>query len=238
MILEIKDLSKRFGKLQVLKEFSLSWEPGQVVAIIGPNGSGKTTLIKCILGMVIPDSGQIHFKGLDVTGRHQYRKHFGYMPQIGKYPDHMRLGELFSMIRDLRKHEGETDQELIEKYGLEGMSGKELKNLSGGTVQKVSAALAFLFQPSVLVLDEPTAGLDPLAAEILKDKIRNAKEQGKLILISSHIMSEVEEISDGLVYLFEGKPAFSGSLNSIKSRTGEPTLGKAIARIMEDPTLV
>src|ERR1019366_7348436 len=126
-----------------------------------------------------------------------------------------------------------TDEELIEEYALGNMFGKAMRTLSGGTTQKVSAALAFLFDPRVLILDEPTAGLDPLASEILKTKILKAKSQGRLVIITSHIMSEVEEMADNVLYLFEGNVNFYKTIAQLKSETGEEKLGKAVAHIMK-----
>jgi Cu-processing system ATP-binding protein len=233
IIIEIRDLRKRFGKLQVLKGISCSLQRKQAICILGPNASGKTTLIKSILGMVIPDSGDILIKGRSVINTYDYKSDIGYMPQIGRYPDNMKIGQLFTMMKDIRKSSSSNlDTELIDAYNLESMFNKTMKTLSGGTRQKVSAALAFLFNPSVLVLDEPTAGLDPLAAEILKEKILNEKDKGKLILVTSHIMSEVEEIADQVLYLFEGNIKFFRPIEELKLETGELRLGRALTKIL------
>src|SRR5690606_6473842 len=132
----------------------------------------KTTLIKTILGMVLPDSGKIAFDGKHIAGAFEYRKHIGYMPQIGRYPDHMNIGQIIKMVQTIRKSETPSDLDLYNAYKLEDMLHKPMRTLSGGTRQKVSAALAFMFNPKVLILDEPTAGLDPLASELLKEKIK------------------------------------------------------------------
>ena len=217
----------------MLKGISSAFKAGQVVSIIGPNGSGKTTLIKCILGMVVPDRGTIFFDNTDIHNNVNYRNQLGYMPQIGRYPENMKMGQLFAMMKDLRKSKVTLDEELFNEYRLDTMYDKAMRTLSGGTTQKVSAALAFLFNPKVLILDEPTAGLDPLAAEILKSKIAKAKEEGKLIIITSHIMSEVEEIADSIMYLYEGNVNFHKTIAVLKQETGEEKLGKAIAKIMK-----
>ncbi|MFN8287973.1 MAG: ABC transporter ATP-binding protein [Chitinophagales bacterium] len=235
-MIRIENLEKSFGKLHVLKGVSASFEKGQVISIIGPNGSGKTTLIKSILGMVVADKGTITFNGQPINNDFAYRNMLGYMPQIGRYPENMKMGQLFSMMKDLRKTTTNLDEELIKEFALEGMYSKAMRILSGGTTQKVSAALAFLFNPQVLILDEPTAGLDPLAAEILKAKILKAKAQGKLILITSHIMSEVEELADSLMYLYEGRINFFKTITQLKQETGEERLGKAVAKIMKGNT--
>mgnify|MGYP001810653942 CR=1 FL=1 len=233
-MIAIQNLQKQFGKLQVLKGINIHLTGGQVVCIMGPNGSGKTTLIKCILGMVVADKGGILVSGKTIAGDYTYRNHIGYMPQIGRYPENMKIGQLISMMKDLRKNVPTTDEELIEGFALKSMYNKAMHTLSGGTTQKVSASLAFLFNPQVLILDEPTAGLDPLAAEILKAKIVKAKAQGKLVLITSHIMSEVEELADSLMYLHEGQIQFYKTIEQLKNETGEEKLGKAVAGIIKN----
>jgi Cu-processing system ATP-binding protein len=231
-IIQIKRLKKSFGKLEVLKGITCSFRKGMVVSVLGPNASGKTTLIKSILGMVIPDSGDIFFNGKPIINTFGYKKDIGYMPQIGHYPDNMKIGQLFEMMKDIRNVHTGLDTELISIFNLESMFNKPMHTLSGGTRQKVSAALAFMFNPDVLILDEPTAGLDPLAAEDLKIKIREEKEKGKLILITSHIMSEVDEIADMVMYLFEGRVKFYRSLRELKSETGEEKLGKVLTKVL------
>jgi Cu-processing system ATP-binding protein len=122
---------------------------------------------------------------------------------------------------------------LIEKFRLKEIFNKPMRTLSGGTRQKVSAALAFLFDPDVLILDEPTAGLDPLSSEILKEKILKEKGKNKLVLITSHILSDLDELTTHIMYLQEGKLEFFKEIEQLKEETGELKLGKAIARIMK-----
>ncbi len=232
-MIQIQNISKSYGKLKVLNDISVQFGSGQVISIIGPNGSGKTTLIKCLLGMVLPDSGSICFSGEKVLGKWQYRRKIGYMPQISKFPENMKIRQVLSMMKDIRKDVCAFDEELIGMYQLEQMYDKTLGSLSGGTKQKVSAAIAFLFDPQVLVLDEPTAGLDPVAAEILKAKILKEKKKGKLILITSHIMSEVEEVADDIFCLVDGNFRFYESIETLKSETGETRLSRAIAKVLQ-----
>ena len=237
-MIRTENLEKHFGKLHVLNGVNSSFIGGEVVSVIGPNGSGKTTLIKCVLGMVVADKGKTYFDNEDVANDFSYRHHIGYMPQIGRYPENMKMGQLFSMMKDLRKSSLALDEELLSEFQLTSMFDKPMRTLSGGTTQKVSAALAFLFNPKVLILDEPTAGLDPLASEILKTKILKAKSEGKLVIVTSHIMSEVEEMADKIMYLFEGKINFYKTIAELKAETGEEKLGKAIAKIMKRETNV
>src|SRR6188474_2235230 len=176
-MIRVEHITKKFRKLLALNDINAQFEKGQVISLIGPNGSGKTTLIKSILGMVKPDGGQIFFNNEPINGDPSYRSQIGYMPQIGRYPDNMKVGQLFKMLKNIRNVSGDKlDEELIDKFGLKQIFDKPMRTLSGGTRQKVSAALAFLFNPGILILDEPTAGLDPLASEILKEKIMEEKK--------------------------------------------------------------
>jgi Cu-processing system ATP-binding protein len=233
-MIKIENINKRFKKLQALADINAQFNKGQVISLIGPNGSGKTTLIKSILGLVNPDSGKVIFNGTPIDETVDYRKDIGYMPQIGRYPDNMKIGQLFSMIKNIRSAEIQLDEELYYKFKLDTITDKSMRSLSGGTRQKVSAALAFLFDPDILILDEPTAGLDPLSSEILKEKIISEKEKGKLILITSHILSDLEELTTDVLYLQDGREVFFKPLGDLKQETGEEKLSKAIAAIMKN----
>jgi len=227
------NVSKQFGKLKALNNVSVTCNKGECIALIGPNGSGKTTFIKSILGMVVPDSGFITFNGKNILHDWLYREYIGYMPQIGRYPDNMTIGQVLDMMKDIRKKKGiQYDEELINAFELQGLLGKRMRTLSGGTRQKVSACLAFLFNPEVLILDEPTAGLDPVASEILKEKIRRAKQQGKLILVTSHILSDLDDLISQVIYMQDGQLVFHKSIAAIRDETGEEKLSRAIARVM------
>ena len=232
-MIKIENLGKSFAKLNVLKQVDLRFDAGEVVCLIGPNGSGKTTLVKCLLGLVIPDSGLVYVKDKSVSGSYLYRKDFGYMPQISRFPEQMKVKQVFQMMKDLRSKDGSVDEDLVQAFSLSVIMEKRMGYLSGGTRQKVSAALAYLFSPDILILDEPTSGLDPIASEILKSKILREKEKGKLTLITSHNMSEVEELADKVIFIVDGKIQFNKSVSTIKSETNESRLGKALAKLME-----
>lgn len=228
------NVTKTFGRLKALDNVSVNCAKAQTIALIGPNGSGKTTLIKSILGMVVPDSGFITFDQHNILHDWNYRKRIGYMPQIGRYPENMSIAQVFAMMKDIRKSSATViDEELIAEFGLNELMNKKMRTLSGGTRQKVSASLAFLFNPDVLILDEPTAGLDPVASEILKQKIVKEKEKGKLILITSHVLSELDDVVSEIIYMQEGRLQFHKTLLQLQEDTGEIKLAKAIAQIMK-----
>ena len=227
------NVSKKFGKLYALDNVSVTCTKGECIALIGPNGSGKTTLIKSILGMVVCNSGFITFNEKNILHNWQYRSSIGYMPQIGRYPDNMTIGQLFEMMKDIRHYKNAPlDEELIHQFKLDEILDKRMRTLSGGTRQKVSAALAFLFDPDVLILDEPTAGLDPMSSEILKEKIIKEKEKGKLILITSHVLSELDDLVTQVIYMQDGKLCFHKSIEDLRTDTGQEKLSKAIASVM------
>ncbi len=226
-------VSKQFRKLKALNNVSVTCNKGECIALIGPNGSGKTTLIKCILGMVVPDSGCITCNGQNILRSWQYRNEIGYMPQIGRYPDNMSIGDVIDMMKDIRNMGDSLDEDLMKAFALNTMMDKRMRTLSGGTRQKVSACIAFLFNPMILILDEPTAGLDPVAAEMLKEKITCEKKKGKLILITSHILSEMDDLVTEVIYMQEGNIMFHKGIDTLRVDTGQDKLSKAIAMIMQ-----
>ena len=233
-MIEIKNIYKKFGKLEVLNNVNLSFKKGECIALIGPNGCGKTTLIKSILGMVIPSKGDILFNEKSILKEFKYREEIGYMPQIGRYPDYMTVGQIIEMIKKIRNSDQVLDEDLVHAFQLEKIVDKQMRTLSGGTTQKVSATLAFLFNPEVLILDEPTAGLDPLASEILKEKIIKEKEKGKLILITSHLLSELDDLITQIIYMQDGTVHFHQSIADLLESTNEQKISKAIAKILKN----
>ena len=229
-MIRIEDLHKKFGSNQVLSGTNLSIKSPGIYAVLGPNGSGKTTLIKCILGMVIPTSGEIEVEGKAVKENWKYRQEINYLPQIANFPGNLRVFELIAMIKDLRQKPSQDDV-LVSSFGLAPYLNNKLASLSGGTRQKVNILLAFMFNSPLIILDEPTTGLDPAALISLKKLIQKEKSQGKTILITTHIMQFVEEMADTIVYLLEGKIYFKGTIKELKERTGENNFDHAIARI-------
>jgi Cu-processing system ATP-binding protein len=231
-MINIVNLHKSYRKNKVLKDISLSLKKNSIIAILGPNGSGKTTLIKSILGLVIPQKGEIQFMDKSIKGDWDYRREISYLPQIARFPENLKIQELIDLTRDIRKQES-NHKDLISLFGLEKELQKPLRNLSGGTRQKVNMVLAFMFDSPVVILDEPTVGLDPVAITRLKELLNKEKERGKLIIYTTHIMSLVEEISDEIVFLLEGEVYFKGSVGELNKRNGAGNLETAITHLME-----
>jgi len=234
-MIEIKNLTKKFNKFTALNEVNIRFNDGHSVALIGPNGCGKTTLIKCILGLNVVEDGDILVNNESVKEHYLYRKNIGYMPQIGRYPENMTIAQTIQMIKDTRKvSENELDTELLEAFELESIFDKKMRTLSGGTTQKVSAVLAFLFNPGIIILDEPTAGLDPLASEILKNKIIKEKNKGKLIIITSHLLSELDDIVSEIVFMNEGKVIVHQSVEELMTERKTEKISESIISILKE----
>ena len=182
---------------------------------------------------MIPDSGKIIVNGEDTKDQFLYRNSIGYMPQIANYPENLKVKELFNIVKDIRNSFKNLDEELIERFKIHEIYEKYFGQLSGGYKQRVTASLAFLFDPEILILDEPTASLDPLSTEILKTKILDTKKRDKLLIISSHIISEMDELADRIVYLLDGSVKLNLTVKDIKNGSGE-RLGKAITRVLQE----
>ena len=239
-MLEIRNLTKRFGRLAVLQGVDLAVRPGRVTAVLGPNGAGKTTLIKSVLGLARPDAGEVRFDGVPVVGAgahgDAYRARIGYMAQIARFPEHLSARELVALLVDLRRASGlataTLDEALVEGFELAPHMDKPLRTLSGGTRQKVNAVLAFLFRPDLLILDEPTAGLDPVSSSVLKDRLLAARDEGRTLVLTSHVMSELEELADDVAFLADGRVRFAGPVDDLLRTTRQPTLERAIAHLL------
>lgn len=231
-MVEFKDIHKKFSKNEVLKGIDLRIQEGKTTAILGPNGSGKTTLIKLLLGMNHAHKGEVLVEGSNIKNNWSYRKNMDYLPQIANFPGNIKVKEIIAMIKDLR-HQKTRDEELIDYFELKPYLNTKLSHLSGGYKQKVNLVLSLMFNSPFLILDEPTSGLDPLSLIKLKELLKKEQDNGKTILITSHIMSFVEEISDHISFILDGKVYFDGSIVELKSTTGETDFEYAIANLLK-----
>ncbi|MDQ8154076.1 MAG: ABC transporter ATP-binding protein [Gemmatimonadota bacterium] len=230
-MITLDSIRKRFGALDVLQDVSLAVRPGAVTALVGPNGSGKTTLIKIILGLTRADAGALHVDGARADAAGAYRRAIGYMPQAAHFPTNLRVGDVLELVTQLRPGEA-IDDDLARAFNMDGIRTKLVGTLSGGTRQKVNAVVAFMFKPSLLILDEPTAGLDPLAAAVLKEKIRAVRTEGRAVLITSHILAELETLADDVAFLCDGTLRFSGPVAALLDRTKSRSLEEAVAALL------
>ncbi|HOY29434.1 MAG TPA: ABC transporter ATP-binding protein [Flavobacteriales bacterium] len=231
-------LGKRYGALWALRHIDLSFMKGEVVMLIGPNASGKTTLIKSLLGLVHPSEGRVTLEGTVIDARAQapppeYRRRIGYMPQISQFPPALSIAQLLEMMADVvGLSADQLDDRLIAELGLAHQLDKRLSALSGGTRQKVSAVLAFRTTPTILVMDEPTAGLDPLSAERVLRKAGALRDRGGTVLITSHLMGEVEALADRVAYLEDGGLRFLLPVQQILESTCSTRLAQALPRLL------
>ncbi len=229
-MVEVRNVVKRYGKVEALKGVSVQFPPG-VTALVGPNASGKTTLLKCILGLVLPQEGEIRVMGERVAGHPEIRRHIGYMPQMVQFPETLTVREILEWVQDIRGLPAEVDP-WIRWLHLEAFLDKPFGHLSGGTRQKVGMVVALMFDPPILILDEPTAGLDPLSNALFKERILAEKAKGKVVILTSHILSELEALADRVVFLLEGRVVFEGSREDLLDHTGEASMERAVARLM------
>ncbi len=227
-MIEIRNVNKSYGRQRVLSDVSLDIPTGQVTALLGPNGAGKSTLIKCLMGMVHPDSGSISWKGVPVTDPIRWKAIIGYMPQRPMFPENLKISDIIEMLKDVRGQAVVSDRWLADS-GLKEHMSKRPSELSGGNRQKLNALIAFMFSPEILFLDEPTAGMDPIVGSRFKDEVIGLRDAGRTVILTSHVLSEVEQMADHLVYLIGGEVVLDTPLPELLYRTGAPTLERAMA---------
>lgn len=231
-MIRLSNTNKAYGKKEVLKDINAEFSENKITAILGPNGSGKTTLIKSILGHVIPDKGKIFINDKNILNTWEYKSKIGYMPQVANLPENLTPYDLIKMVQDIRGQEGHKCK-YISLFDYEDMMDKPFRTLSGGTKQKVTATISLMFDAPILIFDEPTVGLDPVSRLKLKDIIKTEKDKNKTILLTTHIMSEVEELADEILFILEGKLYFHGPVEVLKALYKEEDLERAIAHILE-----
>ena len=200
--LKISNLKKSYGRKTVLQGVDLACSTGSITAILGPNGSGKSTLLRCILGLNIPDSGAVEVFGLNALGQSGYRKHIGYMPQHPSFPENLTVAEILSLVERVRG--SKADESLCSVLEVKDFQEQRWKTLSGGMKQRVNAFIALIFDAPLLVFDEPTASLDPASRLKFMDLIRREKARGKTLLISTHLLDDIRETADHLLFLNNG----------------------------------
>lgn len=232
-MISIKNLNKSFRQHHVLKDLNIEFGQSGIVGLLGPNGSGKTTLLKCILGMVLPDSGHIFVNNENILGKYSYRENLGYLPQIVQFPENLQGRELIQLMKNMKPGVS-REQKLIDLFDLEKELDKKMGSLSGGNKQKINITLALMYDDPILILDEPSTGLDPLSLRNFKEFLIAEKARGKLIILTTHIMGLAEELADDILFMLDGKVYYNGSLDQLIKMQNANNLENAIAYILEN----
>ncbi|HBD01518.1 MAG TPA: ABC transporter ATP-binding protein [Lachnoclostridium sp.] len=222
-MLEIKDLRKKFGKFHALNGLDLNIPQGSLYGFVGPNGAGKTTTIKIMTGLLFADSGRVMIDGTDVSGGlNELKMKIGYVPDFFGVYDNLKVNEymeFFASCYGIDGLKGRTRyMTLLEQVGLEDKVNFYVDSLSRGMKQRLCLARALIHDPLLLVLDEPTSGLDPRTRFEFKEILKELKEQGKTIFISSHVLSELSELCTDIGVIDQGKMILSGSMEEILRR--------------------
>lgn len=218
-IIEVKNLQKKFGKFEALSDVSFSVEPGEITGFIGPNGAGKSTTIRILLGIIKKSGGSAKIFGKDVwEDRQEIHKRTSYVPGDIALWNNLSGGEIIDIFMKLHGSGNKAKRdELIERFELDPK--KKAKNYSKGNRQKVGLISALAVESDLYLFDEPTSGLDPLMESIFQEEVKKIKKEGKAVLLSSHILSEVERLADKIVIIRQGEIVESGSLDEMRHLT-------------------
>jgi ABC-2 type transport system ATP-binding protein len=219
-LLDVQHISKLFQQNLALNDVSLSLEKNKIYGLLGPNGAGKTTLIRNITQIFFPDTGQIFFNGEKLSQEHQNQ--IGYMPEERGLYKKMKVGEqlmYFAQLRGFSKQQATNKINFwLQKLDIENWRNKTIEELSKGMQQKIQFVATVLHEPTLLILDEPFSGLDPINAELIKNEIFELHKKGTTIIFSTHRMENVEEICEDIFLINKGKIILAGNVQSIKQQ--------------------
>ena len=219
----VSHLGKRFGDLTAIDDVSLDVAEGSIFGLIGPNGAGKTTTLECLLGLTAPDRGEIRIKGLDPrTDPHPVKETLGALLQDSALPDAMTAREALRLCSRFYERPAEPEA-LLATFHLADKADAAYRTLSGGQKQALSLAMAFINRPSVVVLDEPTAGLDTASREELHRLIRNQRDLGTTIVFTTHYLEEARGLCDQVAFMARGRVIAMDSPEALVARSGVPT---------------
>lgn len=230
-MIKIIKLSKSYGKDKILRNISLEVKKGEVLGFLGPNGAGKTTTLKTIVGLVKPTSGKIKIDSLDSSDIQSHRS-IGYMPEDPYFYEYLNAEEFLKFIADLQqiKKEDFNSDVLLKTVGLLKVKKQRIREYSKGMRQRLGIAQTLVGDPEILLLDEPLDGLDPIGRQEVKEILLDLKKRRKTILISSHILADIEELCDRVIIIDNGKIVDSGP---IKKFTKNHSLEKEFVKIIK-----
>jgi ABC-2 type transport system ATP-binding protein len=237
-VLDVTDLSKRFGDFPAVDGISFSIKPGEILGLLGPNGAGKTTTIQMLLGLVTPTAGSIRMFGMDLpTHREAILRQVNFSSTYISMPQSLTVEENLWVVARLY---GLSDiprrvDEIVKKLEMEEFRTKVTRKLSSGQMTRVTLAKAFLTEPKILFLDEPTASLDPDIAEKIRALLKEERRSSGLsILYTSHNMREMEEMSDRIIFLQRGKIVAEGTAREIVTRFGQADLEEVFLKLARE----
>ncbi|MFQ5907466.1 MAG: ATP-binding cassette domain-containing protein [Thermoplasmata archaeon] len=217
--LSVSSLSKTFNGLRAVDSLSLEVEHGEIYGFLGPNGAGKTTTIKMVLGLTYPDAGEVLIDGLDLSQRpHEIKRRIGFLPERLAFYDNLTALQTLEFYASLKGHTKDGLSELLESVGLRQFADKKVGTYSKGMIQLLGVAQALMGSPSLLLLDEPTTGLDPNWTRVVKDRILQANQEGATVFFSSHILTEVQELAGRVGILNKGKLLAEDTVSNLGSR--------------------
>ncbi len=221
IVLSVKNISKQFGKNTVVDQVSFDVYNGEILGVLGPNGAGKTTVIRSIMDIIRPDSGEIRF---NFHNNNNFLSEIGYLPEErGLYRD-ARVMDILLYLAQLKKYPKDRARkrvmEYLDRFNLRNAEKMRIKELSKGMAQKVQFIGAILHEPSILILDEPFSGLDPVSQDVFSEEIRNSAKNGVAVLLSSHQMNLVENLCDRIFMIHNGKKVLYDTLLRIKQEFG------------------
>lgn len=226
--IEVRNLFKKYGEVEALRDLTLDIEPGRIFGLLGPNGSGKTTFLRIITALLDQTSGFVRVNGIDPTKeRDRIKKMVGYVPETPAMYESLSPREFFSFVASVRNIPGKIVKErirnLVNALDLGEHLDSFIGSLSFGTKQKVAIIASLLHDPEIIVMDEGMNGLDPRSAKILKELLRTFAERGKTVIFSTHIMEVAENVCDTVAILYMGRIVATGSMEDLTVQSGNKT---------------
>lgn len=232
------EMGKSVSTVNAVDNISFTCQPGRVFSLLGPNGAGKTTTLRMIATILKPTEGDIKVAGYSVNSNAQdVRRSIGFLTGSTKLYDRLTPNETIKYFADLYGVDKNTYKERKEKYfemlGMNDFANKRLGKLSTGMKQKVSIVRTIIHNPDVVIFDEPTSGLDVITAENIIQLVKDCRDEGKTVIFSTHIMTEVDLLCDDLAIIDKGKLLFKGTMDSFRASMQEPSLTGEFIRIVK-----
>ena len=236
-LLKVEGLWKSYGETLAVADLSLSIGAGEIHGLLGPNGAGKTTVVKCIVGLLRPDRGEILVNGVKTTSSESYKSLIGYLPEDPALPEYLTVEEFLgylARIRSVRPQEAKPRiGELMEIFNLTRFKREFIGSLSKGLRQRVAVASVFIHRPKILILDEPFLGLDPEGQLKVKSMVREVVRDGGAALISTHMLDMAERFCDTVTIMYRGRGIISGDVESIRRAVNADSLEDAFIKLID-----